>query len=253
MEKKKIGLVLSGGGFRGLMHLGVLQALEEKNLQPREISATSFGGFIGAFYAAEYPPKEILHAFKEMKLWPFFTSRPGIKGLLSIRPLARFLASYLPKSFDQLQLPLCVNATDLEFGESVFFTEGDLIDPLLASACVPILFKPINWNGKVLVDGGILNNLPVEPLIERECDFIIGCNSNHSGTKPVKHYQHVLERTFNLAINQNVDFRKQHLSVLIEPPQMANYLTFDWKHAETMFDIGYQHAMMVLEAHLSTQ
>lgn len=248
VQLKKVGVVLSGGGFRGLMHLGAIQALEEAKLKPQLISATSFGGFMGAFYAAGHEPSKILEAFDTLPIWPFLLVAPSNKGVLSIRPLRKFLNHYLPASFEELKLPLTVNATDLETGQTVFFSSGDLISPLLASATVPILFKPIQLHNRLLVDGGMLNNLPVEPLLDQNCDLIIGCNSNFAGVKKVGNYRHVVERTFNLAINQNVEGRKKHLDLLIEPPEMANYLTFDWKLGKEMFAIGYEHTKALLKS-----
>jgi len=246
INQKKIGLALSGGGFRGLVHAGILQALEEFDLKPQVIAATSFGGFIGAFYAAGHRPSQILSLFESFKVWPFLGSFPNQKGLVSIKPLRRLLQKYLPSTFESLHLPLTINATNLAKGESVYFSEGELIMPLLASASVPILFKPIQLNEQYLVDGGILNNLPVEPLLQAACNFLIGCNSNHAGTKRVIHYKHIIERTFNLAINQNVEARKQHLHCLIEPPEMAQFQVFDWKKGKKMYQIGYDYTKQLL-------
>ena len=244
----KIGLALSGGGFRGLMHLGVLQALEELQMKPACISATSFGGFVGPLYANNIAPKEILKLFQQLKLLPFFRSIPNQKGLLNIHPLGKLLQKHLPNTFEELQLPLTINATDLEKGKSVYFDSGNLIRPLLASACVPIIFKPVTIGSSLLVDGGILNNLPIKPLLSAQCDLIIGCNSNHAGTKPVKHVKDVMERTFNLAINQNVVAQTAKLDILVEPPQMANYQVFAKKQSQEIYDIGYHHTLKLLKA-----
>lgn len=252
LRNHKIGLSLSGGGFRGLMHLGVLAAMEELALQPQHIAATSFGGFMGALYAAGHRPKEILEYFKSFSVWPFLPPFPNIKGLASIKPLGKFLEKKLPKTFEELQLPLTINATNLSEGKSVFFDQGPLIEPLLAAATIPILFKPSYFQGQVLVDGGILNNMPLEPLLDHQCTFLIGCNSNHPGSKPIKHYKDVMERTFNLAINQNVEARKHLFHCLIEPVEMANFQVFDWKKGDELFDIGYRCAMNQLQTLLNS-
>ena len=85
------------------------------------------------------------------------------------------------------------------------------------------------------------------------CFVLIGCNSNHPGTKPIRHYKDVMERTFNLAINQNVEARKPLLDCLIEPVEMMNFQVFDWKNGDRMFEIGYQCALEQLQSHLNSQ
>jgi NTE family protein len=237
-QKEKIGIALSGGGFRGVMHLGVLKALEDAEIEVSEISATSFGAFVGAFHANGLSANEILDIFQSISWWK--TIRPTLnwKGLASIQALAKTFRKYLPETFEELQKPLTINATDLEKGETVYFNSGNLIAPLLASACVPILFKPMKIGTRQLADGGILNNLPAEPL-QPNCDFIIGVNCNHAGEKKVSNYKTVIERTFNLAINQNTNIRKPLCNWVIEPPKMANYQTFEIGKMQEMFDIGF--------------
>ncbi len=240
-QKKNIGIALSGGGFRGVMHLGVLKTLEDAEIELSEISATSFGAFVGAFYANGLSANEILHIFQSISWWK--TIRPTLnwKGLASIQALAKTFRKYLPETFEELQKPLTINATDLAKGEIVYFNSGNLIEPLLASACVPILFKPMKIGTRQLADGGILNNLPAEPL-QPNCDFLIGVNCNHVGQKKVSNYKTVIERTFNLAINQNANIRKPLCDWIIEPPKMANYQTFEFRKMEQMFEIGKEFA-----------
>jgi NTE family protein len=131
------------------------------------------------------------------------------------------------------------------FGLPLFFRDGDLVKPLMASAAVPIVCQPIIYQEHVLVDGGLLNNLPVECLIG-ECEFIIGVNCN-----PINHDANIaslrgmMERTFHLAINNNVEPRLKMLDFLIEPPQLKYFSLLNLKKSREMFNAGYDHTLLL--------
>jgi len=174
----KLGIVLSGGGARGISHLGVLKALEEYKVKFDCISGASVGALIGAFYSQGYSPEEILNDILTSR---FYRSvRPAWRwtGLLSMEGLRDFLLKYLPHNeFESLKIPLVVAATDISHGKTAYFSSGELIPRLLASCCVPAVFSPVQLNGALYVDGGIMDNLPAKP-IRQECDFLIGVHCN---------------------------------------------------------------------------
>ncbi|MCU0449854.1 MAG: patatin-like phospholipase family protein [Bernardetiaceae bacterium] len=152
--------------------------------------------------------------------------------------------------FEALSVPLYVCATDLDRGETVYFSQGPLIKPLQASSCIPILFAPVEIEGRYFVDGGILNNLPVEPLLD-QCDYLIGVHANAVGTQRVSSLRNAIERTFLLVVNANVESRRRQCHLFIEPPKMAGYKVFDVAKAEEMYQIGYEYAREVLQAKLA--
>jgi NTE family protein len=237
-----LGLVLSGGGARGISHLGVLKALEEFGVRPDYISGTSAGALTGALYSYGYKPDQILEFvlttsfFRSMRIaWTW-------KGLLSLESLHTILLKYLPiNSFDSLKIPLVVAATDLKNGKVEYFSEGELIGPLLCSSCVPAVFNPYRFNGQLYLDGGIMDNLPVKAIYDK-CDVIIGSHCNFITSEfDVKNLRSVIERTLIMAINGNTTISKSLCDVLIEPPEVGRYSGFDVSKAREIFDIGYQY------------
>jgi NTE family protein len=248
----KIGYTLSGGGARGIAHLGILQALNELNIKPEIISGASAGAIVGAFYASGYSPIETLEIILESRLLSFF--KPQLKGL-GLFDMNNFLVlynKYFPhNSFEGLKLPLIVAATDLYENKTVYFSSGELINPILASSAIPIVFDPICFNNMLMVDGGILDNLPVAPLCGK-CKKIIGVHVNAPGKhKEIKSKRSIIEKSFYLAIYSNVRNNLDKCDIVIEPPDMANYTIYDIAHANEMFDIGYFYTMEIKDKILS--
>lgn len=236
-----IGVALSGGGARGIAHLGVLQALEENGIKPDIISGTSAGAIVGGFCCAGYSPDNILTIIIKTKMLSIFKPAFSWQGLLSMDKLAAILTAHLPETFEELSKPLTVAATDLGVGKTTYFTKGDLQSAILASSCLPVLFNPIEINGSKYIDGGILNNLPVEALINKAKNIIaIGCNPIG-----VKHnfnsFKDVMERSSLLAINENTLKSKALSHVFIEPNELIKFSGFDLSKATEIFETGYQY------------
>lgn len=240
----KIGIVLSGGGIRGVAHLGVLMALQEKGIAISNIAGTSAGAIVGALYANGINPYEALQIFQETKLLKFI--RPAFKSpaLLNIENVANLLKTYLPhNSFENLKIPLTITATNFNEGKLVYFSEGELIRKILASSCIPGVFKPIELDGKFYVDGGVLNNFPVEPLIGK-CDIIIGSSCNHLPVvNQFRNMKHVIERAAILSINHDMEEKKKCVDIMIEPKGLGETSVFDVKKAEEIFWIAHEETL----------
>jgi len=244
----QIGLALSGGSARGLMHIGVLQAFEEIGIRPAHISACSSGGIIGALYAYGYSPKEIASFFSElnlMNLIKFDFSRLGILSIEKLRPL---FEKYLKNdSFSTLQIPLTINTTEIREGTSIEFSEGELIRVLQASACIPVVFKPIKIGDYLLIDGGIINNMPAETL-QKSCDFIIGVNCNFYGRQSnLSNPKQLLENVARLLLLRNTELHKQFCDYIIEPPEMSQFNAFDLKYSAEIIQIGYDYTLKIAD------
>ncbi|WP_026994638.1 patatin-like phospholipase family protein [Flectobacillus major] len=240
----KIGLVLSGGGARGIAHLGVLKALQEQQVPIHQISGCSAGSIAGTMFSAGYSPEHIFEIVVSTNTLKAFRPAFSRLGLLKMQKAEDIYMKYLPhNSFENLKIPMVVNATDIQLGESVFFSTGELIKPVLASCCIPGLFEPVNFANKVLVDGGVLNNMPIEPL-ESSCDFIIGSHCNPFGRNPnLRSMQTILQKSLYLAINNNSKPRIARCNFLIEPPALKEYDPQDVRKAKEIFKIGYDYAM----------
>ncbi len=159
--RRKVGLIMSGGGARGFAHIGALRVLTRFGIKPQIIAGTSMGGIIGALYASGYSADEIAALALGTTLRDILDISLQ-SGLLKGDRLAGYLRDHLPATFEELELPLAITTTDIETGEQVMLTDGDLITALRASASFPGAFEPIEYRGRVLADGGIVNNLPVE-------------------------------------------------------------------------------------------
>jgi NTE family protein len=238
----KTGLVLSGGGARGISHLGVLKALDEKGIKFDYLAGTSAGAITGALYSYGYKPAEILEMVLKTSFFKSLHLAWTWKGLLSIEGLEKVLLKYIPiNSFDALKIPLVVAATDIKRGQIEYFSRGELIPTLLATSCVPAVFDPYRYNGVLYIDGGVLDNLPVKAIHDK-CDFIIGSHCNFITAEfDVKNLRSVVERTLLMAINGNTNISKSLCHVLIEPPQIGKFSGFDLGKAQEIFDLAYQY------------
>jgi NTE family protein len=244
----KTGIVLSGGGARGFAHIGVLKALNEFNIYPEIISSVSAGSIVGALYADGYKPDEILGLFSELDLYKLLRFyRPSL-GVLKAIGLRKTLTSVLrAKNIEDLQLPLVISATNFNKATTEYFTSGSIIDAVMASSAIPLILKPYTINGNMYVDGGLMNNLPVEPLIGK-CEEIIGVNVN-----PVKETTHFdsfrnyADRVLHLAIRANVNANIQKCDIYIEPEELSNYQLLKVSAAREIFETGYKHTVSLLK------
>ena len=143
----------------------------------------------------------------------------------------------------QLPIPVTVVATDIVKGEVRYFTEGPLAMALMASSCVPLVFQPIAFENTFYLDGGVLNNFPVEPLVGK-CDRIIGVNVNAISRDIQKiHMKDMLDRSFHLALNKEIDSKHKYCQVLIEPPEMSRFGMFDMEKAQEIFDFAHGYTI----------
>lgn len=161
MACRSIGLALGGGAARGLAHIGVLKALEEMGIKPSYIAGTSSGSIIGALYAAGVSVAEMITAAHETA-WRNLV-RPVVprRSLVSANKMRAYLEQLLDnRTFDQLNIPFAAVAVDLISGEKVVLQEGSVAEAVVASCSIPGIFPPVKWQDRLLVDGGVLENVP---------------------------------------------------------------------------------------------
>ncbi|MCP4652025.1 MAG: hypothetical protein GY858_01395 [Candidatus Omnitrophica bacterium] len=178
-KRKKIGLALGSGAARGLSHIGVLNGLGESGIAIDMIAGTSMGALVGAYYAKHLEVKgleEIVLAldFKNiLKLADpnfFFL----FQGFVSGNKVEEFLKLLIGDiDFKDLKIPLWIIATDIQTGEEVIINEGSVVKAVRASISIPAIFTPVSHNGRVLIDGGIVNPLPANVLRQKGADFIL--------------------------------------------------------------------------------
>jgi NTE family protein len=242
------GIVLSGGGVRGFSHLGVLQALNEAGIFPDCISGTSAGSIAGVFYADGYKPIEILEFLSKNKRLDYLSFAIPKDGLLEMTGMQKILAKHLrAKTFKELQIPLYVAATDLNHGKIKYFHEGNIIEAVIASSCIPVVFKPHIIDNIYYVDGGVLDNMPVAPL-HKKCKKIIGSYVN-----PVGYQQSfpnifvIAERTFSLGVSKDIIEKSSKFDLFIEPPELEKYNILNPEKAREIYEIGYKATLKALK------
>jgi len=195
MTKKirpKIGLALGSGGSRGLAHIGVLEILEKNNIPIDYIAGSSIGAVVGGIYAATQDTKLLKQIFTSnswKQIFNLLTDFSGLTGgLINGRKLADFLKKSLSaENFNDLLIPFAAVATDIETGETKILDKGDFISAIQASFSIPLLFKPLRREGKVLVDGGLTQPVPVRTVRKMGADIVIAVNLDKCIRQPKKY------------------------------------------------------------------
>ncbi len=244
----KIGIVLSGGGIRGIAHLGILRAIVNSGITISHVSGTSAGAIAGSFFAAGYHPDEIFNIFQKTKLLKYIRPAFGSLGLINIEPTKDILKPYFPEdTIESLKIPLTICSTNFSEGKIAYFKEGPLIRSILASSCIPGIFKPIQINHQMYVDGGVLNNFPIEPL-QGICDLIIGSSCNHLlPNDNIKGLTNLIQRAAIMSINHDMETKRKSCNLMIEPKGMGEISTFDMKKAESIYWIAHEEALKTLQ------
>jgi len=245
---KKIGLTLSGGGARGLGHLGVIKALEEFGIEPHIISGTSAGALIGAFYAAGFRSDAIIKISKKTDFFSIKHILFGKAGVLNMKAFETLIEEHIPgNNFESLKKPLYVAATDIVNGKTVYFSTGILSKAVMASACIPMVYEPIKHNDTYFLDGGLMDNFPVG-IIRDKCDFLIGVSVNSISNKIEDlHMKDMLDRSFHLALGGSIPEKAKLCDLFISPPEMSRFSMFDMDKVDEIIAYSYEYTSEFLK------
>ncbi len=214
MSRPKVGLALGSGAARGLAHIGVLKVLEREGIPIDAIAGSSMGSLIGTVYAngADLAMMEQLAIHLKRNQWLDFTfPRRGLITGDRIRELVRLLTH--GKNLEDLRIPTSVIATDLTNGERVVFTTGPIDLAVRASVSIPGIFEPVEWEGRTLVDGGVIDRVPVSVVREMGADIVIAVD--------------VIPPTSGLKIRNIFDVIAQSLEVMERQITSPQILTAD--------------------------
>lgn len=229
-------MAFSGGGVRCVAHLAVFQALEDQGIVPHSFSGSSGGALVACLLSYGFTPERIMRMIAETSIFRAIRPVLTLSGLLDVEKALSFSLKYLPQTFEELDRPVHINVTNVRTGKAERFSSGPLLAPLLASCCVPVLFKPVQIGNDFYIDGGLTNNLPVEPLRE-SCDRVVGVHTNPVGENfRVMNMKGLLERTFLLAINGNVQQRKALCDVFLEPPCLVDVKVFQFGMGAAIYE-----------------
>lgn len=243
------GLVLSGGGMRGAAHIGVIKALQEHNIKISYVSGVSAGAIVGALFAKGMQWDEMLKFFKSVNVMDYKKFAFGKPGFIDIDKYYNILKIvFTEDDFKELQLPLFINATNIINGDSKTFHKGQLIKPVLASAAFPGVYTPVEIEGNHYVDGGVLDNFPID-AIKDKCDNLVGVYVNpfsEIDIKDLKHSYSILERAYRIKSAKEDFLKFKSFDLVICPDQLNNYSIFDASKVDEIFNHGYSKAKELL-------
>jgi NTE family protein len=242
----KIGIALSGGGTRGIVHIGALKALEENGIHPTIISGTSAGSIVGVMYAHGYTPAEILKIAGERSLLWMFSLRLPNRGFVRHTFLRKMLNRYIPeKEFGELHKPLYVAIANLNTGKVEIKHSGPLHDVIVASSSIPVLYEPVLLDQYWYSDGGLLMNLPISP-IRPLAHYIIAVNLTpriELASESINTISGIADRSFSLATINTIEPELKYADVVIEPEEIHQYSKFNFSNIREMHEIGYKEAL----------
>lgn len=249
-QPRCIGLALSGGAVRGAAHVGVLEVLQREGIEAEVVAGTSVGSLVGAAYAAGLSAAELRNAFRTIR-WPKLArlSWKNRFSLFDTRPMEDVVHSVLGiADFDQLARPFAAVACDLVSGEKVVLRKGALAPALRASSAVPGVFPPVEMDGRLLVDGCVVDNLPVDVARQLGADFVIAVDivPLPQGARRPRNILELMMITGYLWSRANHPPTSE-LDCLIQP-HVGAYLGWDFKDVEQLEECGRAAAEQALPA-----
>lgn len=245
---KNWGFALSGGGARGIIHIGVLKAFDDAGFKPTCISGASMGAVVGALYAAGMKPDEMMDLISDRGFLKMFKLRASFSGFLEMSFLKKVLNANLPETFEELNIPLFVSATNLRTHDLATFHTGALAKTVLASVSIPILFAPVEIEDEKYVDGGIVNNLPAFACVNH-CEHILGVEVNHGNfTNDLENMKNVAIEVFHIMVSKNSEQGIKECHSLIRPELTSEFQFLDFSKSQELFDIGVEEGRKWLKA-----
>ncbi len=248
MQQPSTGLALGGGAALGAAHIGVLKAIDEYNIPIDYVAGTSIGAFIGSLYAFGMDWEEMASIAVELK-WLDITGLSLSKfGVMSNKRLGDLLDKYIGEvTFEESNLPLAVVATDIATGEKVVLKQGKVAHAVMASTSIPGIFNPVEINGRLLVDGGIVENVPISPLKEFGADRIIGVdlNAKYANERPGNIVE-VLMNSFHFTLMTAAKLQTEEADVLLTP-DLSSFSKININKADALIETGYQEACRKLK------
>lgn len=254
MNKQKVALVLSMGGARGIAHIGVIEELLRHNYEITSIAGSSMGAMVGAMYASGKLEecKEWLYSWDKRKLWglaDFTLSRDGlVKGDRFIKELKQIIPDM---NIEDLPFPYVAMATDIVRDQEVRFDSGNLFDAIRASISIPMLFRPLRKDGMVLIDGGILNPLPLAHVHRTAGDILIAVDVNAPidiGRKKKVSPYNLLTESSRMMMQQIIRYQVERYQpdIMIQMSGSA-YDMLEFHHSVAIVETGAEITKKVLE------
>jgi len=245
----RIGLALSGGAARGIAHIGVLQYLEERGVKICCVAGTSAGSIVGALYCSGKNVEEIKEIISKMSWKDMVKISIPRKGLIDTSRLLDIIKKHIGEiTFEELKIPLYINAVDLLTGTEIVLKKGPVAEAVQASCAIPGIFTPVKWNKHLLVDGGLLDNVPAGLIDKQSVDYIIAVNvgAQKPLQKEPENIFEILIQTFDIIRRQRDLPAHKYADTLIEP-DLGDFSFWDNSRLNELVKIGYDTAKNALD------
>jgi NTE family protein len=243
----KIGLALGSGGARGFAHLGVIKVLSEQNIPINLIAGSSMGALVASFYATGHPIDRLYKlaiAFKRKYYLDFTVPKMGFIAGNRVKELVKVFTQ--GKNIEELNIPLAIVATDLVNGEKVVFKKGPIADAVRASISIPGIFIPEKMDGRLLVDGGVIDRVPVSVVREMGADIIIAVDVSHvKVNEEITSIFDVILQSIDIMQDELVKHREIASDIMIRP-HVENYSSRAFTNIEEIIKIGEEEAELLL-------
>ncbi|MCK4305050.1 MAG: patatin-like phospholipase family protein [Candidatus Eisenbacteria sp.] len=239
----RVALALSGGAARTIAHVGVLKVLEREGIGLRAIAGTSGGALIAVLTAAGYPILDLEREAREIGWQRIIDFKPHLLGILSTEKLGEFVRRRIGDlRFEDLRIPCAVVATDITMQSKKVFRSGPVVIAVEASCAIPEFYRPVEWEGHILVDGGVVEPLPIDTLLDLcgpdTCPVLaVSVNRKARHPKPPKHALQLLGQISQVIQLELVRQASSKASVFLEP-DMAPFHFFDLDNADRLIAAG---------------
>jgi NTE family protein len=274
-EDIRVGVVLSGGGAKGVAHIGVLKALEEAGVRIDFITGTSMGALVGGLYAIGYTSDQLIELSKENNFMELFTERANRRyisnyekgfdertivsfpisdrgidlpaGIITGQNVLAYLtglawSAHATDDFNNFPIPFAAIATELETGEAVVFRSGYLPDAIRASISIPSAMYPHNIDGRLYIDGGLARNLPVQDAIDMGADYIIAVDVSMPlmEQNEIRSLTEIMNQTVLFRVNERLEIERKKADKLIRIRELDEYSMVDFDLMEEILYIGIE-------------
>ena len=246
IKRRKLGFALGAGGSRGVAHIGFLQAMEEAGIKPDFISGCSMGSIVGAAYASGMSPAQMQKAVMGLRFMDLFdvTAKPG--GVLDTRKIRKLLEKYIGDIyFDDLKIPFTCVAVDMVSQQLVEFSSGKVLDAIIASSSIPSVFKPMEKDGMRLVDGGVLQRVPVQQVKNMGAEKVVAVDVLGKISTKEKCPNTIIMLSEVISLMDNYRTARTHsdtqniIDLWIEP-DLGDISQYSFKNIPFAYEKGYQ-------------
>ena len=243
INRPKIGLALGSGSARGMAHIGVIKALEENSINIDMVSGSSAGALIGGLYCSGIKPDMIrkLAVQIDKKLWmDFSVPRRGIVKGDKIEEILKIITGN--KNIENLDKELSIVATDLYNAKEIVFTSGPIYRAIRASISIPGFFEPVEHDGILLVDGGVVDRIPISVLKDNGADIVIAVDVGFSDyNSRVFHLLDIMQQSIDVMAKRILEADKIYADVILEPT-LSHIDSSEFERVEECAEIGYNCA-----------